>query len=172
MVVIPIYLIKKHKLSWNTLGLRKAKYSEIFLGIFVALIYVALVRISPFWKSLNFNKLDIENNYFYLVFLFISVSGFPKVILSPICEEIFYRGLIFGVFREKFPKPISLIFQSLVFSLAHISWVHFRIVDSLLIFVCGMIFGVLYESTKSLYPAMVCHGLINYFSLILSFVNI
>jgi len=174
MISIPLYMTKIKGISLKTLGLQRGKYSIFFsliLGLTVALLYLILVRFSPFWKEPHLYKVDNINKYVYsLVYLF-TVTGFAESILTPICEEIFYRGFIFGVIREKISEPTGLVLQSFIFSLAHVSWSHFNPTETLLVFASGLILGLLYEHTKSLYPGMICHGFINYFSFLSRFIN-
>jgi uncharacterized protein len=94
--------------------------------------------------------------------------GFIKFVLSPVSEEIILRGFIYGYLRTRTRRSIAIILQSFLSSIFHIYYIltairsnELLIVLSYLIFV-NIVFGLLYEKTKSLYPPIICHGLYNY----------
>ena len=78
------------------------------------------------------------------------------IVIAPVTEEIFFRGLIYPYLRSKFGEIKGLIANGLVFGLAHFSfWVFIPT------FLGGIILGWIYRRTQSLYSAMLAHGVWN-----------
>lgn len=81
------------------------------------------------------------------------------VVLAPLTEELFMRGMLHGLLRKRFGVAIGLLISSLVFAMAHVSLLGF------VGFLCiGLAFGLLYERTGSLAPCMIAHATHNLIS--------
>lgn len=81
------------------------------------------------------------------------------VMITPVMEEFFYRGVIIGTFST-YSKKLSLFFSILVFSLAHHSFMQ-KVYVIPLSFVCGY----LLLKTKKLSYSVIVHALVNFASL-------
>jgi membrane protease YdiL (CAAX protease family) len=87
------------------------------------------------------------------------------VIVNPLVEELFWRGMIFEQWKLKCPANQALIISSLFFGSWH--WVivqHFfapvwAIGASVCVMLGGLLFGWMYQRTQSLLPAILLHGL-------------
>ena len=53
----------------------------------------------------------------------LSINGFPLIVIGPIGEEIFCRGVIYGYLRSKLPLAFAIVIQSLIFTLLHFAFV-------------------------------------------------
>lgn len=78
------------------------------------------------------------------------------LIISPIAEEIFFRGIIFKYLRKEFNFIISAIISTLLFVIIHGTLVH--IVPGILL---GIFFCEVYEYTKDIKYNILCHILYN-----------
>ncbi|MBA4492747.1 CPBP family intramembrane glutamic endopeptidase [Paenactinomyces guangxiensis] len=79
------------------------------------------------------------------------------MIISPLYEEIFFRGMIYGFLRKRFNMFHSLWISAILFSLAH--WPNWNIL--LLNFINGILFAYVYEKTKSAFASAFVHALVN-----------
>jgi membrane protease YdiL (CAAX protease family) len=86
------------------------------------------------------------------------------ILLSPVAEEVFFRGVLFSSLRARCGFWAAALMSSLVFAGLHLSPVHF---PSLL--VLGLVLAWLYERTGSLWPAMVLHALHNAWVMIVAY---
>jgi membrane protease YdiL (CAAX protease family) len=102
------------------------------------------------------------------------IFAFIAVIWAPIGEELFYRGYVFGMLRERRGFLASALVSSLFFGLRHVLPVFFlfprlywisALSWGVFAFVFGMLNNLLYEKTGSLYPCMIGHALLNLASL-------
>jgi len=77
------------------------------------------------------------------------------VLIGPLREEIIFRGFLYGPIRRKVGSTIAIVLTAILFMLGH---GHF----SQTIFVFGLLFAYLYESTQSLAPSILFHALYNF----------
>lgn len=81
---------------------------------------------------------------------------FTAVVSSAVLEELLCRGVIFEVFRKRWGIKRTILFSSLFFGLIHLD-----IATAIVAVVAGMIFGVLYVRTSSLYTTIIIHSINN-----------
>lgn len=82
-------------------------------------------------------------------------------VLTPICEELTFRGLMFRRMREQTPFPHAAVFSSLVFAI-----LHGNIVQSLYGFAMSMVFSYAYEKYGSLKAPILGHITANLISVV------
>ena len=88
-------------------------------------------------------------------------------LFTPIAEELFFRGLLYGSLRKKLnlsPRYcvwVSAVIASAIFSIVHFQWV---LLPAL--FGVGLVFNILYEKTGRLTPAIWAHAAFNGVTLI------
>lgn len=172
--LFPLFWVKKkYGLHREVLGLHKGQLTlpiYINIGLLTAIVYYLSAKLTFLgYKYPNFN---LKYSYLDLILAPISISGFLTIVSVPVSEEIMNRGFIYGYFRTKLGVLPGLILQALLFS-----FLHFNIYENSFMIVVnavfsGLILGVLYETTGSLYPSMICHGMINYLAIIFRFFQI
>lgn len=81
---------------------------------------------------------------------------FTAVVSSAVLEEVLCRGLIFEAFRKRWGVKTSILFSSLFFGLIHLD-----VATMIVAVVAGIIFGVLYVRTSSLYTTIIIHSVNN-----------
>lgn len=78
------------------------------------------------------------------------------VIITPLVEEMLFRGTIFGGLRERYGFWTAAIISSLVFAVMHLNpW------SIVCTFIIGMFYALLFEKTGSLIYSMLGHGINN-----------
>ena len=134
-------------------------YSKKSLNVLIITISIIYNRLGYFLsklfcessKELNFLLINEIN----LVFSFI--------LLSPIVEELLFRGIILnGLLNSSKNRIVSVIFTSILFSLIHIKGFGFcnvlNIVDT---FIFSIIVSCFYVKTKNVYYAIIFHMVYN-----------
>lgn len=86
--------------------------------------------------------------------------AFAAVVLAPLSEELFNRGMLYGWLRSRFGISAGLWLSGLVFAVMHASL--FGFIGFLGI---GVLLALLYERTGSLAPCMVAHATHNLISI-------
>ncbi|MBY0546878.1 MAG: CPBP family intramembrane metalloprotease [Candidatus Obscuribacterales bacterium] len=95
-----------------------------------------------------------------VLLLFLTIA-----VMAPICEEIIFRGFLFGVLRKNAGTFIALMGSALVFA-----GIHLDKGGMLMLFAIGFVLALCYERTRSLVPCMIAHGLWNGGTLVMSLV--
>jgi len=95
-------------------------------------------------------------NIFNLLVSLIAIS-----IITPVKEEIIYRGILFEFFTGRYNVIVGIIISSTIFGLLHSGY---PITSGIM----GVIFALLFYKTKSVLPAIFLHSMWNLFVLIMS----
>lgn len=85
-------------------------------------------------------------------------------ILAPVIEEILMRGVVLGGLKNSYGAVTALLVSATFFAC-----LHFNMVQTLSAFVCGIVLGLLYIKTNSVFCCMIAHGgynLISYVAMI------
>ncbi len=80
-------------------------------------------------------------------------SVIALAVVTPVAEEIFFRGFVLRGLANHWGFPWGLVISSLVFA-----GLHFSPALLLPVFVTGLLLGVLYRSTGSLWPCIAVHA--------------
>lgn len=88
------------------------------------------------------------------------VGAIKTIVITPIAEEVFFRGFVLGQLQKVMPATLAVLLQAILFSACHLGGDSrsARLVGS---FVMGVMFGVWRIRLPGLLPLMVMHGLIN-----------
>jgi membrane protease YdiL (CAAX protease family) len=76
-------------------------------------------------------------------------------VLAPICEEIFFRGVMFGSLRRWKGVWVAATITAIVFSAAHLEFAPVIFADRL---VAGFVWCLIYARTGRLLPGMMAHA--------------
>jgi len=79
------------------------------------------------------------------------------VLIGPVCEEIFFRGIILEGFAKKYDPTKAIIFSALIFGLIHLQ--PLQVIGA---FFAGLILGWIYLKTKSLWVVIALHVINNF----------
>jgi membrane protease YdiL (CAAX protease family) len=85
--------------------------------------------------------------------------GVLLAFVAPLAEELFFRGFVFGVLREKIGTVWGVLATGLVFGLVHVAGSPIETVGVLIIL--GSLLCVLYLQTGSLLPCIALHAINN-----------
>ncbi len=155
--VIIIMLIKKAKPE--TVGLRKFKPESLAIGC--GLIFGAYILI--FIHNLLLLAFDIAPQGELLAELFeqenIGILIFTGVILAPVIEEIFFRGFVYSGLLKEYNWKVAALISSFLFALAHM-----QLVALIPTFLMGLVLTYLYHRSKSIWPGIILHLLVNSFA--------
>jgi membrane protease YdiL (CAAX protease family) len=79
---------------------------------------------------------------------------FDTVVLTPVFEEIVFRGLVFGTLRRRFGLPTAAVLSAAVFAVAH----GYGVLGFAAVFWSGLLWAWAYERTGSLWPSIGLHA--------------
>ncbi len=88
--------------------------------------------------------------------------AFAAVVMAPICEEVVYRGFIYQMLKQYSGRIVACILSALLFSV-----IHGALVQSLPLFIFGVVQCLLFEKTRSVLLPIVVHAIYNTASLLM-----
>ncbi|EMD56275.1 CPBP family intramembrane glutamic endopeptidase, partial [Treponema denticola] len=91
------------------------------------------------------------------------------VIISPIFEEILYRGLMYNKLKEISNAFIGVLISSILFALLHIPKYGFGI-NMFFLFLAGILLTYCYEKTNNIYVPILVHSINNFFIFLFNYV--
>ena len=92
------------------------------------------------------------------------VSLLQICVLAPIIEEVLMRGFLLGGLSRNYGKFVALLISAFLFAV-----LHFNMAQTLSAFVCGIVLGLLYLRTGSIFCCILAHAgynLISYIAMI------
>ncbi|MDD2979104.1 MAG: type II CAAX endopeptidase family protein [Hespellia sp.] len=138
-------------------------YKYVFLAGLGVTACIALNNL----ENMCMMAFDLNNSYSGTAEGFYSAS-FPIQIIclgliTPLAEEIFYRGVLFQRYRENGTFMIAAIYSSLLFSISHSN-----LVQVIFALVVGMLMAYAYEKYGSVKAPIFLHMMVNITSLVLT----
>lgn len=121
------------------------------LGLNNIILMSPLAEVSVGYSEANAN--------FYGSLIVLEIVG--SVILTPILEELVFRGIVFGRLRYVTGIIPSVIFSSLAFAM-----IHFNLVQFIYALVIGFALAIFMEWTDGLYGALCGHMVANFLAVI------
>jgi membrane protease YdiL (CAAX protease family) len=91
----------------------------------------------------------------YLILLF-------SFLVTPVAEEVFFRGFMYNVFRRWMPRIVAVVVQSLIFGFSHF----FGTSHAIYAVAVGIVLTLLYEWRKTLVSPIFVHAGINFLAAI------
>ena len=156
------WLLRKYKLRLSDIGLRKFSVlkavayllgSIVFFLILVSLAFVLVVMLLP---SVDVNQAQEAGFEFGKFGWGLWVSFAFTVLVVPIIEEMYFRGIILPAFAKRFGWIVGVFGSSTIFALLHGQY-------NVMIytFILGCILCVMYIKLKSIVPGIAFHVLNN-----------
>jgi len=149
-----------HKAGWSEVGLRsfpRKYWRDILLWSVAVLVLgtVMLLMMTLFGGGYENSKTESLQTHANVLGILIAVAA--GGVISPIYEEILYRGFLYRWFRTRYGAGLALFLSSSLFTIAHIPTYNTLPLN----FASGLIFAWTYEKTGSVVPGIIVHGLTN-----------
>lgn len=155
--LVGLIILKKLATTPFALGLRRFRFVREVLWALAG--YAAILPILFFLTALSDSEavqkparvlMDAESGRLRWA------MGFCLCIVTPLHEEIAFRGLIQGGIRRAWPAAPAVIASSLVFMLVHEPrslWIQ--------VFILGAFLGWVYDRCRSIWPSVIVHAVHN-----------
>ncbi|MFD2043792.1 CPBP family intramembrane glutamic endopeptidase [Ornithinibacillus salinisoli] len=160
--------IKPKQLSWKEVGLKRLSKSYFRSTIgWIIILFVGTIVLSYIMEwlfNIGTDNSKTESIQTRLSTFNIMIAFISAAVISPIYEEIFYRGFLYRWIRTKYGLATGMIVSSFIFMIVHIPTY-----NSLpYTFLSGLVFAWTYEKTQSIYPAIIIHSIFNGMSILLT----
>lgn len=161
-----LYLTMKKTSVKEGLGIRSVGWTDWLLLVPFAL---CLDKIAEFLNVVS--QLFVTNNIGNHVADLVINYPFPVVffvvaVMTPACEELIYRGVLFQNYRKS-GKWVAIFLTAFLFGMMHMDLNQFSYA-----FVLGFLFAVLNEITGSVLPAYFMHMYINGRSVVILYASV
>ncbi len=159
ILVLPalIYIVFVRK-DFKFLRFKKIKFTTVLLCI---LIYICLTPILNFFNAVSMlYSSNVISSVMFSVSDEVPFWGglFLIAIVPCFLEEAVYRGVFYNTYREGAGFGAALL-CGLLFGLVHGNLNQFTYA-----FILGVVFALIVEATDSLWSTVICHALVNAFS--------
>ena len=147
----------RHLFQMPHIGSFSLTSRALFLNfIFGWLILIALVGVETFEgigcspaALTELDKIDLDYLTLFTLLLYVSI-------LTPIVEEVVFRGFVLDVASERYGDWFAIFISALLFAL-----VHLEAISVINAFIGGLIYGYVRIRTGSLWPSIILHFLWN-----------
>lgn len=165
LILLPSFgIIYFMKLDISMLRFKKCSFEDFVgsagvwaIGFVIIILYSAIQNyIFPTWAE-DLKKLGefLQNADYFQTIVFLSL-------VPAVCEEILFRGIIFGSLEKSLGFSKGLFISSALFGLFHIYPAKIAVTAML-----GMVFAYVVYRSKSIYTSMFMHFLNNFITLFL-----
>ncbi|MDO9592411.1 MAG: type II CAAX endopeptidase family protein, partial [Erysipelotrichaceae bacterium] len=166
-VIVYYYYRKRHIVRPPYRFYRMSGYQiaiSLIIGVGCIFLSQLIILISQSMGILNVENLE---NYEQLILSMIGQSPTWLILLTvgiiaPIAEELLFRGLVFHMFNRHMNIKIALIVQGLLFGAFHMN-----LVQGLYASVLGIVLGITYLLTGTLWIPIIIHIVNNSVALLL-----
>lgn len=169
-----VYLLgmRRKKISWGQLGFRSLTRRWLLAILVISAIAIPLSGLVAV-LILQLLGLPMENPQIeFLAPEGFTWSGLIGMILLgglavPFAEELFFRGVLYNFLRERWGVWFSVLVSSLIFGVVH---GHIAVAGTA--FLLGIILGLVYEYSQSMWAPVIVHAINNTAKIILLYVLI
>lgn len=134
---------------------RSVKPSTIFMTFLYTLAILPVVTLCNMITMLFVDNTVLEYSS-EILGMSLPVAIFGIAVLPPVCEELAFRGIVYGGYRRDCRPVGAVIMSALLFGLMHGNINQFAYA-----FIIGIAMALLAEATGSIFPTMLMHFLIN-----------
>jgi membrane protease YdiL (CAAX protease family) len=157
-----IWLVKKYSLSLSDLGFRKFNTFKALGYILISLVFFSAILVLVFWfikifvPSIDLNQAQKNGFEFGKAGVGLWLSFIITVVITPVIEEIFFRGITLPATIKKWGWLAGIVSTSLLFGVLHAQ-------ANVIIytFILGLILSVFYIRLKSIVPGIILHAINN-----------
>ena len=165
-VAVLIFVIRKKRVSME-IGLHQTDPMFVILAAFIGfggtVVVSFLMNIIPFtdsmWETYNEGMDQITQDYGI-------VAVIATVIVAPLVEEFFFRGLIFSRLARGMNIYIAAVVSALMFGVAHGNFI-----QGTYAFLLGLLLCFVYVKSRSLWGAIAVHMGFNSFSFVMDLIS-
>ncbi len=147
------------------LQFRKIKNSSILMTILFVYMVMPLTTVINAISMLFVDNtvLEISTDVLKMPFL---LMFFLMAMYAPFCEELIYRGIIFGGYKRETSLIKAILLSALLFGLMHMNFNQAGYA-----FTIGIALALIVEATGSIWASIICHLIFNAQSVCIMFLT-
>lgn len=163
LVLLPLLVCLSYQLNiFESFHFKKPKTIHFLAATLIALSGLVLAReVSIFQRKFLFGDVSALEEFAKMLKPMLEDSSplllFFAFALTPgICEEFFFRGLLFSSFKKQQKPMLAIFWTAALFAIMHLNFSNFTFY-----LVMGILLGLIVHHTGSIFPAMFAHVLNN-----------
>ena len=121
------------------------------LGEFTITLVISIFHLKTDWTD------GLLEELLWGSWLVVFGSAVDSIVWAPLVEEVVFRGILYGTLRTKLGIGPAALLSAGVFGAVH----GYGMLGLASVFWSGIIWAVAYERTRSLWPAILAHGMNN-----------
>jgi hypothetical protein len=151
-------IIRRRAESWREIGFLSAGWRPLVLALAAAVALLGVDLLLSLRRPVLVGPLpDPARSVIHPLRLALYLFG--ASVLTPLGEEMYFRGLLFRSLRSRLSAPAAILISSLAFVAVHPwYWLGWSVVW---VFVVGLLCAWFVERTSSLLPGIVLHAGVN-----------
>jgi membrane protease YdiL (CAAX protease family) len=161
-LVYPLWIARRRHIGLPRLPRPRTIFVETLVpllvvagGVVVLSLVFLLLRYLSGDQTTPIIRLDPSVGYLdRFEFLRLLVLG---LLVAPVAEEVFFRGLLYNALRQRLPMFVAVLLQAVAFGLIH----PFGLAGAAAVAVGGLALGLVYERRKTLLAPILLHALVN-----------
>ena len=158
--VIPFLYIAIFHLPFSFLGLTLHNWpQQLVIGLVVGIVMTCFASAYRMYVVGPFFRRPTVGDHL--------LQGFYYLIINGPVEELFFRGVLYTFFRERWGAWIAALVSSLAFAI-----IHFDILVAAMAFFLGLFCALGYERSRSLWVSVTIHVLSNTIKLIFVYMTL
>lgn len=153
LLVIIIFISKRKKVEQCEIkGIKVTRKDYLF----ASLLIISYISITYGWFDYILFSIPTGDYYDFAMDYFSSlplwILLFESCIIAPIFEEVLYRGVLLKGLSKRYSTKKAIIYSALIFGIAHLN-----IPQGINAFLLGIIIGLVYYYTNSIFICIVMH---------------
>ena len=152
LLIIPFYFSQKNILY------QVFKFELRRLNPFIVLFFIIIILVVNLVSSYLFSDYPLQKNVNQLSISreITIIQLLSIVVIAPVVEEFYFRGILFNYFEKRNGKLFILILTSLIFSI-----IHFNVPATPTLFILGISLGLIKLTTDSIFITIIMHSIFN-----------
>ena len=162
IILALVYFNIKRGVTWREFGIRGESLTKILkYGMSGGIVILALVVLTGSIMEFIFPREPSLQPFAEIV---LGAVGYRDLvillivgaILVPIGEELYFRGMVYPVLKERWGLAVGMVTSGVFFSLLHFDALRF-----LPLLLGGVVLAYIYEKSDSLFACILAHGFWN-----------
>jgi uncharacterized protein len=167
--------LRRLRAPLSFLGLRWPTANDVGLTLLLLIPWYIGIAVVTSLSSAAFNGGHLVQSNSRLIFVqrpngigLLLLALLVTAVAAPICEEIFFRGMLFRLLRSRVPLWAAIVLSAVAFGLAHASPVVSLALLPTFMFM-GIVLALVYSRTGWLTNSILLHGLSNAIATVVAF---
>jgi membrane protease YdiL (CAAX protease family) len=159
-LILALYLvgIRRRGLRWSSFGFISPTRGWLILNVVLAILLAGVMGFLEWVLNIPVTEIAVEHlGTDKMTPPKIVVFGVLTILIAPLIEELFFRGLTYSWIRGRWGVKVGIVTTSLLFGVSHFQHVFWMGSAAIV----GVFLAVVYEYSGSLWNCVIFHSVFN-----------